>query len=94
MKENFQRKQTVNDFRNNCNTEGYDLYNKNSIFVSHIYTFPLAGKIFVYTLIQDTNREKYFNHTISKEKLPILAGNKHLSVPFILDKPRLFRLLA
>ena len=68
------------------------LYNNNGIFVSPIYTFSLAGKIIVYTPIGDTNREKYFNHIIYKEKKPISAGNIHLSVHFFLHEPRLFNL--
>ena len=40
----------------------------NSTFVSPIYTFSLAGNIFVYTPNQGTSREKYFNHIIYKGK--------------------------
>ena len=42
------------------------IYQKNnhSIFVSPIFTSCLVGNIIIYTPIQSTNRENYFNHTI------------------------------
>ena len=52
----------------------------------------MAGNIFIYTPIQDTKREKYFNHNIHKGKMPTLAGNEHFSVQFFFHKPRLFHL--
>ena len=66
------------------------LYNPNSTFVSPIYTFTSAGNIIVYTPIQGTTREKYFNHIIYKEKMPSLAGKNILH--FFLHRPRLFHL--
>ena len=48
--------------------KGYNLYNNYSTFVSPIYTFSVAGNIIVYRPIQGTNREKYFNHIIYREK--------------------------
>ena len=68
MREKFQRKQTVNDFKNECSTKRYNLYNPNGTFVSPIFTFSLAGNIVVYTPIQGTNRKKYFNHIIYEGK--------------------------
>ena len=53
----------------------------------------MAGIIIVYTPNQGTNREKYFNHIIyQRERMPTLAGNKHLSVHFFSHGPRLFHL--
>ena len=37
-------------------------------FVSLNYTISLAGNIIVYTPIQGTNRENYFNHSNYKSK--------------------------
>ena len=68
------------------------IHNKKSTFISPIYSFPLVGNMIAYTLNQGTNRENYFNHTIYKEKLPILAGNEHRSIQFSLHRPRLFQL--
>ena len=68
------------------------LYFKNSTFVSPIYTFSLAGNIIVYTPIEGTNREKYFNDIIYDGKMPTLAGNKHLSVHLFFHRQRLFNL--
>ena len=53
--------------------------------------FPWRETI-VYTPIQGTNREKYFNYLIYRGKMPTLAGNKHLSIHFFLHGPRLFHL--
>ena len=69
-----------------------NVYNINSTIVSPIYTFSLAGNIIVYTPIQGTNREKYFNSIICKAKMPTLAGNKHNSIYFPRHKLRLFHL--
>ena len=45
------------------------IYEKNnSTFVSPDYTFSLARNIIVYTPIQGTNREKYFDHNSNNEK--------------------------
>ena len=64
--------------------EAPNLYNNIncSTFGSPIYTFSLAGNIYVYTPIQGTNMEKYFNHFIYEGKIPTLAENKHLSLHF------------
>ena len=67
-------------------------FNNNSTFVSPIYTFSSARNIIVYTPIQGTNREKYFNHNIYKGKMPTLAGNKHLSVHFFFRRAHLLHL--
>ena len=45
-----------------------NLYNKNSTFVSPIFTFFLAENTIAYTPKQGTNREKYFIHIIYKAK--------------------------
>ena len=89
-----QRKQTVNDFRKWVQYQkARNLHiNNHPIFVSLIYTFSLAGNIFDFTPIQRTNREKYFNHIINKEKMPTPAGKKHLSFHFFFDIPRNFHL--
>ena len=68
MREKFQRKQIVNDFKIEYNTKGYNLCINNSTFVSPIYTFSLAGNIIAYTPIRGTNSEDYFNHIIYKRK--------------------------
>ena len=53
----------------------------------------MEGNIIVYTPYQGTNREKYFNHIIyQREKMPTMAGNKHLSVHFFPHGPRVFHL--
>ena len=53
----------------------------------------MTGNIIVCTPDQGTNREKYFNHIIyQRERMPTLAGNKHLSIHFFLHGPRLFHL--
>ena len=44
---------------------------------------------FVYTQIQGTTREKYFNYFIYKGKMPFVAGNKYLFVHFFFHRPRL-----
>ena len=91
MTEKFQSKQTVNVFRkSNTLIKPTKLHSSNITFISPIYTFSLAENIIVYTPIQGTNREKYFNHIIYKAKMPTLAGNKHVSVHFFLHRPRLF----
>ena len=43
-------------------------HENNSLLVSLIYTFSLAGNILVYTPSQGTTREKYFNHKSYKGK--------------------------
>ena len=59
----------VNDGKFRYNTgKATVFYFNNSNFISHFYTFFLAGNIFVYTPIQGTNREKYFNHFAYREK--------------------------
>ena len=53
----------------------------------------MAGNIIVYTPDQGTIKEKYINHIIyQREKMPILAGNKHPSVHFFPHGPRLSHL--
>ena len=80
--------QTVNDGKIEYNNQkGYNSYNINSAFVSPLYTFSLAGDIIVYTPIQGTNREKTFNHINYRQKMPTLAGNKHLFVHFSFHRP-------
>ena len=54
---------------NNKNTNPY------CTFVSPIYTFCLAGNIFVYTPSKSTNREKYFKYFYYKRNMERLAGN-------------------
>ena len=52
----------------------------------------MAEKINVYTPIQGTIGEKYFNHIVYKGKMSTMAGNEHLSVHFFLLRLRLFHL--
>ena len=77
MTEKFQSKQTVNVFRK-INTvpkaTKINNINNNKTSISPSYTFSLAGKIIVYTPIQGTKREKYFNLIIYRGKMPTLAG--------------------
>ena len=47
-----------------------------------------AGNIIVYTPIQGTNREKYFNHDKNRRKMPNLAGNEHFSIHLYSHRPR------
>ena len=61
----------------------------NSIFVSPIYTSSLAGNIFVYTPSHITNRKKHSNLINYKNRMPTLAVNKHLSIHFLSQKPRI-----
>ena len=68
------------------------LSNSNNTFVSPTYTFFLAGNIIANTPIQDTNREKYFNHVILTGKKPTLSGNKNFSVNFVFHRLRVFHL--
>ena len=84
MKANTQRFQKMNTIPKTTNS-----YNNNSTFVSHLF---LGGSKIVYTPIQGTNREKYFNNIIYKEKMPNPVGNKPLSVRFFYHGPRLFHL--
>ena len=63
------------------------LYNNIHTLVSPIFTFSLAGNIIVYTPIQSTNREKYFNHIIYFKKMPTLAGkNTSPSISSFIDR--------
>ena len=90
MREKFQSKQTFTVFRKmNTVPKAAKLHSNNSTFIAPIYTFSLAGNIIVYTPIQGTNREKYFNQYIYTGKMPTMAGNKHLSVNFFFHRPRL-----
>ena len=59
-------------------------------FVSHIYTFSLAGNIIFCTPSQSTNREKQFILINHKGKAPTLAGKKHFSIHLFPHKPRYF----
>ena len=52
-----------------------NLYNNKNTFVSPIFTFSLAGNIIVYSPIQGTNMEKYFNHIIYKGKILTSLSN-------------------
>ena len=78
MREKFQSKQTVNIFRKIYTvpkaTKINNNNNNNKTSISPSYTFSLAGKIIVYTPIQGTKREKYFNLIIYRGKMPTLAG--------------------
>ena len=51
-------------------------------FLSNIYTSPLAGTIFVYTLGQSRNREKFFLKQNIRVKRPTLVGNKQIFHPY------------
>ena len=55
--------------------KGYNLINKNSTFAFPIFTFPLEGNIIIYTPIQESNREKYFN-LISYRRKNAESGGK------------------
>ena len=95
MRERFRSNLTVNVFMKiNTAPKATKLYNLNSTFVSPIYTVSLVGNMIVYTPIQGTNREKYFNHIIHKGRMPTLAGNKHFSVHFFRHRQRLFHILT
>ena len=52
----------------------YYNHNKNSTFVSPVYTSPLAGNIIVYTPSHGANREKYFNHNNNEDKNAYSGG--------------------
>ena len=63
-----------------------------STSISPIYTSSwLETKIFT-SQVKVQSREKYFNHSNYKEKMPTMAGNKRLSVHFFLYRQRLFHL--
>ena len=71
-------------------------YRKAAIYIIIKY-FPFsllylsfAGNLLVYTPTQGTNRENYFNHIIYKGENAGSGGKKHLSVHFLLQRPRLF----
>ena len=68
-----------------------NLYNISTL-VSPIYNFSLAGNINVYTPIQGRNKEKYNKHIIYERKMPLMVGNKHLSVHFFFHRQLLFHL--
>ena len=81
MREEFQSKQTVNVFRKiNTAPKAKKLNINHNTFV-FLYTFSSAENVLVYTSIQGTNREKYFNHIIYNGKMPTLVGNINTS-PF------------
>ena len=80
MRERLQWKQTVNVFqRKNTIPEATILYKNNSIFVSLILTFYLAGNVIVYTPIQGTNRESYYLKTKNADS----GGKQILFHPFL-----------
>ena len=58
--------------------------------MSPIYTFSLAGNIIVHTPSQSTNKKKHYNYNNYKDKMPTLAGSKHLYV--FHHRPRHFHL--
>ena len=92
-RKNFNQSKQLTFFKKiNTKSKVTKLYNNNSIFVSPIHTSSLAGNIIVYTPVQSTKREKYFNHSIFKGKMLIQAGKKRLSVIFFLPRPRFFHL--
>ena len=79
MRAKYQSKQIVNVFKENKTVpKAINLYNNDSIFVSLIYTFSLAGNKTVYTPNRGTNIEKYFSHIIYKGGMPTLR-------PFLLS---------
>ena len=91
MREKFQSKQTVNVFKKiDTVPKATNFYYNISTFVSPIFTFSLTGNIIVFTPIEGTNREKYFNHIIYIGRMPTPAENKHLSVHFFLHRQRPF----
>ena len=45
-------------------------------------------------LVKVQSKEKYWTHVIYKEKIPTLAGNKHLSIQFFPHTPRLSHFLT
>ena len=72
--------------------KGYELLSDNITFTSPIYTFP-CRETKLFTRQIKVKREKSFLITLRiKGKMPILAGNKHLSVQFLLHGPRPFHL--
>ena len=93
MREKFQRKQTVNDFKSDCNTKGYNLYNNTGTFISPIFTFSLAGNTIVYTPIRGKRREKYSNKIIYEGgKCQIWPEKKHFCVHIFFHRQSLSHL--
>ena len=91
----FQQKQTMNIVEFGTKPRSYSFFfNNDTIFVSPIYTFSLAGNKTVCTPLQGTNKEKYFNHINLKGRRPNLAGNEHISVHLFSHRPHLFHLLT
>ena len=88
----FQRKQSVNDFRNWLNDQRLELYLKLLVLSFLLFILNFLYVIVVYTPIHGTNREKCFFHVIYKGKMPTLGGNKHLFVHFFSDRPCLFHI--
>ena len=76
--------------KNDYNTTRLSFYIILLVLSFLLFTFFPWRETIVYTPIQGTNREKYFNHIIHKRKMPTLAVNKHLSVHFIFHRLRLF----
>ena len=56
------------------------------------FTFSLAGNIIVYTPGQGTKWGKNFIHNNYKVNMPTSAGNKQISLHFLLCRPRVFHL--
>ena len=63
-----------------CN---YNIINNNGLFVFSIYTFSLAGNMFVHTPIQGANKEEYIHQIFNQIKMPtlpeIFTSVQHLS---------------
>ena len=73
-------------------SEATIFYNKNSVFISPIYTFPWR-ETWLFTGQFDVQIGKSTLIILFiKEKMPTFAGNKHPSVHLFLHGPRLFHL--
>ena len=70
--------------------QGYSLYDKNSTFISPIYTFPWRETFTRLIKVQIEKRTLFI--LFMKRKTPTLGKNEHPSVHFFLHGPRLFPL--
>ena len=79
-------------FKNGTVPKSYNLQNNNCTYISSIYTFLwLETKLLKRQIKMQIGKSTLIILFI-KEKMPTLAGKKHLSVHFFLRGPRLFHL--
>ena len=82
-----------NDFiKNSTIPKGYNLYNNNCTFISPIYTFPWRETELFTRQIKVQIGKSTLIILFIKAEMPTLAGNKHLSIHFLLHGPHLFHL--